>query len=150
VGVDAEQEMLQDYGMPVLGGSESGPPALARFFPPLVALEGIEVTVGKRYVEAFHTRSILEATSEDTFVDFARNVAVESSEVTESALLTPGEVDRIIKTLQDLFDRTGGHKTPTALLVEYRKPGEPLPAELVPLFEGKGFRRNSPQLLRSV
>src|ERR671921_44537 len=104
--------MLQDYGMPVLGGSESGPPALARFFPPLVALE--------------------------------------SSEVTESALLTPGEVDRIIKTLQDLFDRTGGHKTPTALLVEYRKPGEPLPAELVPLFEGKGFRRNSPQLLRSV
>jgi hypothetical protein len=95
----------------------------------MVALDGIEIAIGKRHVEALHARSILESTGEDALVHFARNVAVESGEVAESALLTASEIYYPIQMLEDLINGTGGHITPEALLVEYRKPGEPPPAE---------------------
>src|SRR5215210_295108 len=101
--------MLQDYRMPILGGSKRGAPAIAEFFAPIVALKGVEVTIGKRHVEAFHARSVLEAAGQDTFVHFDSNVAVEGSEIAESALLTASEIDHLIQMLNDLVDRTGGH-----------------------------------------
>ena len=49
----------------------------------------------------------LSCTGEDAFVHFDRNVAVESGEVAEAALLTAGEIDYLIQLLQDFADRTG-------------------------------------------
>jgi hypothetical protein len=69
-GIDAEKEMLEDDKMPTPGSPERGAPALAEVFAPMVTIKGIEVTIGKRHIEPFHARSVLEAPGEDSFVHF--------------------------------------------------------------------------------
>lgn len=93
-----------------------------------------------RHVEPFHARSVLEATGEDSFVNFDRNVALESSAVAESTLLTASAMDHPIQIIEHFVDRTGGHKIPTTLLVDYKELGELLPAEVVTFFEDEDFR----------
>jgi hypothetical protein len=93
--------------MPNLGGPKRGAPAFAEVFAPMVTIKGIEVTIGKRRIEPFHMRSVLEAPGEDAFVQFDRNVVVESGEVAETTLLMAGEINYLIQLLQDFVDRTG-------------------------------------------
>jgi hypothetical protein len=82
--------------------------------------------LAKATIEAFHARSVLEAASEDTFLD--RNAAVESGEVAETTLLTASPFDYLIYMFEDFVDRTGRHGNVRSCLVEYTELGELMPS----------------------
>src|SRR5829696_5622229 len=105
-----------------LSAARRGTPAFAGFFAATVTLEDAEVSVGEHYIEPFHTRCVLEATSEDTFFDFDCDIAVESGEITEAALRTAGVCDQIVQMLDDFVDRMGGHTNSYSTATIYLTP----------------------------
>jgi len=122
-----------------LSAARRGTPAFAGFFAATVTLEDAEVSVGEHYIEPFHTRCVLEATSEDTFFDFDGDVAVESGEITKAALRTAGVCDQIVQMPDDFVDRTGRHSDSYSTAIVYftkscayaNDVGPPLPLKAV-------------------
>lgn len=101
--------MLEDDRRPGGGDPKEAEPAFAQRFSTAKASERRKVTVGKRYIELFHSRPVFKHTGRNALLGFDRDIAIEGGEEAKAVSPITSTKHDLIEFGQDFIDCLWGH-----------------------------------------